>query len=225
MTGTFTAFTVVFTRDLRLAMRQRGDSLIAVAFFAIAAVLFPFGVGPEAGVLARIAGGVLWVTALLAALLSLEGMFAADFEDGTLDQLLLCGEPLPLIVLAKAVAHWTTTGIPLIVVAPLLAPTLHLPAEGYVPLIAALALGTPTLSLLGTVGASLVLGARRGGVLLSLLVLPLYVPVLIFGTAAVEAGITGLAIKPPLLVLAGFFILALTLAPLAAAVALRQAAQ
>jgi heme exporter protein B len=219
------AIAAMFARDFKLALRQRGDSLTAVAFFAIAAVLFPFGVGPEAGVLARIAGGVLWVTALLAALLSLEAMFAADFDDGSLDQLILSGAPLPLLVLAKVAAHWATTGIPLIVIAPLLAPTLHLPAEGYLPLIAALALGTPTLSLLGAVGASLVLGARRGGVLLSLLVLPLYIPVLIFGTAAVEAGLTGMAVKPPLLVLAGFLILALTLAPFAASVALKQAAQ
>jgi len=217
-------FTLI-ARDLRLAIRQRGDSLIAIGFFAIAAVLFPFGVGPESGVLSRIAGGVLWVTALLAALLSLEAMFAADFDDGTLDQLLLCGQPVSLVVLAKAIAHWTTTGIPLIIMAPVLAPTLHLPAEGYVPLIAALALGTPTVSLLGAVGASLVLGARRGGVLLSLLMLPLYIPVLIFGTAAVEAGLTGMAVKPPLLVLAGFLVLALTLSPLAAAAALRHAAQ
>ena len=219
------AMRAVLARDLRLAMRQRGDSLTVVGFFAIAAVLFPFGVGPEAGVLARVAGGVLWVTALLAALLSLEGLFAADFEDGTLDQLLLSGEPLPLIVLGKVIAHWATTGIPLIIVAPLLAPTLNLPTEGYLPLVAALALGTPTLSLLGAVGASLVLGARRGGVLLSLLVLPLYIPVLIFGTAAVEAGLTGLDVTPPLFVLAGFLVLALTLVPFAAAVALRQAAQ
>lgn len=215
----------VLARDLRLAVRQRGDSLTAVGFFAIAAVLFPFGVGPEAGVLARIAGGVLWVTALLAALLSLEAVFISDFEDGTLDQLIMCGQPLSLVVLAKVLAHWMTTGIPLIIVAPLLAPTLNLPVAGYAPLIAALALGTPVLSLLGAVGASLVLGARRGGVLLSLLVLPLYIPVLIFGTAAVEAGLTGLSIAPPLTVLAGLLIVALTLAPFAAAVALRQAAQ
>jgi heme exporter protein B len=221
----FAVMGTVLARDLRLALRQRGDSLTAVGFFAIAAVLFPFGVGPEAGVLARIAGGVLWVTALLAALLSLEAVFMSDFEDGTLDQLIMCGQPMPVVVLAKVLAHWLTTGIPLIIVAPLLAPTLNLPAEGYKPLIAALVLGTPVLSLLGAVGASLVLGARRGGVLLSLLVLPLYIPVLIFGTAAVEAGLTGLSITPPLTVLAGFLVLALTLAPFAAAVALKQAAQ
>jgi len=225
VSGAFHVMGTVLARDLRLALRQRGDSLTAVGFFAIAAVLFPFGVGPEAGVLSRIAGGVLWVTALLAALLSLEAVFVSDFEDGTLDQLIMSGQPLSFIVLAKVIAHWMTTGIPLIIIAPVLAPTLNLPAEGYAPLIAALALGTPTLSLLGAVGASLVLGARRGGVLLSLLILPLYIPVLIFGTAAVEAGLTGLSVQAPLMVLAGLFIIALTLAPFAAAVALKQAAQ
>ena len=218
-------FGVILARDLKLALRQSGDSLTAIGFFAIATVLFPFGVGPESEILARISGGVLWVTALLASLLSLERVFATDFEDGTLDQLLLSGTPVSLIVLAKVVAHWATTGIPLIIAAPILAPTLHLPASGYGPLLAALALGTPTLSLIGAVGAALVLGARRGGVLLSLLVLPLYVPVLIFGTAAVEAGVTDMAVRPPLLVLAGMFVLALTMAPFATAAALRQAAQ
>jgi heme exporter protein B len=218
-------FHVVLGRDLRLALRQSGDSLTAIGFFAIATVLFPFGVGPEAEMLSRISAGVLWVTALLSSLLSLERMFAADFEDGTLDQLILSGTPLPLIVLAKVAAHWATTGIPLTIAAPVLAPTVHLPASGYGPLLAALALGTPTLSLIGAVGAALVLGARRGGVLLSLLVLPLYVPVLIFGTAAVEAGVTDMAVRPPLLVLAGLLVLALTLAPWATAVALRQAVQ
>ena len=218
-------FGAVLARDLRLAVRQSGDSLTTIGFFAIATVLFPFGVGPETAILARIAGGVLWVTALLSALLSLERMFATDFEDGSLDQLLLCGQPLPLVVLAKVLAHWVTTGIPLIVMAPILAPTLHLPADGYGALIAALALGTPTLSLIGAVGASLVLGARRSGVLMSLLVLPLYVPVLIFGTAAVESAVTGFGARPPLLILAGFLVLALTLAPWATSVGLRQAAQ
>ncbi len=219
------SFGVVFARELKLAVRQSSDSLTAIGFFAIAAVLFPFGVGPEPAVLARIAGGVLWVTALLAALLSLERIYAADFEDGTLDQLVVSGMPLAVTALAKAAAHWATTGIPLIVAAPILAPTLHLPPAGYGPLLAGLALGTPTLSLIGSVGAALVLGARRSGVLVSLLVLPLYVPVLIFGTATVEAELTGLAVRPPLLVLAGLLILALTLTPWATAVALRQAVQ
>ena len=218
-------FTSILARDLRLAIRQSADSLTVVAFFAIATVLFPFGVGPEANVLARIAGGVVWVTALLAALLSLDRLFTVDFEDGTLDQLVLSGEPLSFIVRGKVVAHWLTTGVPLIIMSPILAVTLHLPAEGYLPLMLALLLGTPTVSLVGAVGAALVLGTRRGGVLLSLLVLPLYIPVLIFGTAAVEAALTGVSATPMLSVLGGFAVLALTLCPWATAAALRQAVE
>lgn len=218
-------FTTVLARDLRLALRQSADSLTVVAFFAIATVLFPFGVGPEANVLARIAGGVLWVTALLAALLSLDRVFTVDFEDGTLDQLILSGESLTLVVLAKVAAHWLTTGVPLIIMSPILAVTLHLPAEGYVPLVLALLLGTPTVSLVGATGAALVLGTRRGGVLLSLLVLPLYIPVLIFGTAAVEATVTGQSANPMLMVLGGLAILALSLSPWATAAALRQSVE
>ncbi len=219
------AFLTLAGRDLRLAIRQSGDSLTVVAFFAIATVLFPFGVGPEAAVLARIAAGVVWVTALLAALLSLERIFAMDFEDGTLDQLVLAGQPLAVVVLAKVAAHWLTTGVPLILLSPVLAVTLQLPGDGYGTLVLALALGTPTVSLIGAVGAALVLGTRRGGVLLSLLVLPLYIPVLIFGTAAVESAIIGRPTGSMLMVLAGFAVLALTLAPWAAAAALRQAAE
>ena len=216
-------FTTVLARDLRLALRQSADSLTVIAFFAIATVLFPFGIGPEANILARIAPGVVWVTALLAALLSLDRIFTVDFEDGTLDQLILSGAPLPVVVLAKVTAHWLTTGVPLIIMSPVLSVTLHLPAEGYVPLMLALLLGTPTVSLVGAVGAALVLGTRRGGVLLSLLVLPLYIPVLIFGTAVIEGAITGVPVTP--LILAGFAILALTLCPWAASAALRQAAE
>jgi heme exporter protein B len=218
-------FTTVLARDLRLALRQSADSLTVVAFFAIATVLFPFGVGPETNVLARIAGGVLWVTALLAALLSLDRLFAVDFEDGTLDQLVLSGAPLTMVVLAKVAAHWLTTGVPLIIMSPVLAVTMHLPAEGYLPLLLALLVGTPTVSLVGAVGAALVLGTRRGGVLLSFLVLPLYIPILIFGTAAVEAATTGIGFTPMLSVLAGFMILALTLSPWATAAAIRQAVE
>jgi heme exporter protein B len=218
-------FSTVLGRDLRLALRQSADSLTVVAFFAIATVLFPFGIGPEANILARISGGVLWVTALLAALLSLDRIFTVDYEDGTLDQLVLSGAPLPLVVLAKVTAHWLTTGLALLLMSPVLALTLHLPAGGYIPLLLALLLGTPTVSLVGAVGAALVLGTRRGGVLLSLLVLPLYIPVLIFGTAAVEGAVTGVATNGPLLVLAGFAVLALTLCPWATAAALRQAVE
>ena len=218
-------FTALLARDLRLALRQSADSFTVVAVFAIATVLFPVGVGPEAGGLARIAAGVVWVAALLAALLSLDRVFAVDFEDGSLDQLLLSGQSTTLMVLAKTGAHWLTTGVPLIVMSPVLAVTLQLPAEGYGVLVFALVLGTPTVSLVGALGAALVLGSRRGGVLLSLLVLPLYIPVLIFGTAAVEAAITGMPSRPMLSILAGLALIATVLCPFATAAALRQAVE
>ncbi len=219
------AFSAILARDLRLALRQSADSFTVVAFFAIATVLFPFGIGPEAEVLARIAAGVVWVTALLAALLSLDRVFATDFEDGTLDHLILNGQSTILVVLAKVLAHWLTTGVPLIIMSPVLAVTLQLPTEGYGVLILALLLGTPTVSLIGALGAALVLGARRGGVLLSLLVLPLYIPVLIFGTAAVEAALTGVPSAPMLTILGGLALIAVTLCPFGTAAALRQAAE
>ena len=219
------AFSALLSRDLRLAIRQSADSLTVIAFFAIATVLFPFGVGPEAEVLSRIAAGVVWVAALLAALLSLDRVFVVDFEDGTLDQLILNGQSTVLVVLAKVLAHWLTTGVPLIIMSPVLAVTLQLPSEGYGVLVLALLLGTPTVSLIGALGAALVLGARRGGVLLSLLVLPLYIPVLIFGTAAIEATITGMPSRPMLSILAGLALIAAALCPFATAAALRQAAE
>ncbi len=217
------AFTALLTRDLRLAFRQGGDVANVVAFFALAVILFPFGVGPDPDLLARISAGVLWVTALLAALLSLERLFDADFQDGSLEALALMPVPLEIQVLAKCVAHWLTTGLPLTIVAPVLALVLHFDAAGYPALIAALLLGTPVLSLIGAIGAALTLGARRAGVLLSLLVLPLYIPVLIFGVAASEAAALGLESRPHLLLLAALFATSLALAPWAAAAALRQA--
>lgn len=208
---------------MRLALRQGGDAAMVVGFFVLGVVLFPFGVGPEPQLLARIAAGVLWVMALLAALLSLERLFAADFEDGSLEGLALLALPLEAVVLAKCAAHWLVTGLPLVVAAPVLGALLALEADGYATLIAAMALGTPSLSLVGAVGAALSLGARRGGVLLSLLVLPLYIPVLVFGVAAVEAAVSGLPPRPHLLILAAFGVGALPLAAFAAAAALRQA--
>ncbi len=180
-----TAFLALVARDLRLALRQGSDAALVVAFFVLAVVLFPFGVGPEPQLLARIAAGVVWVTALLAALLSLDRLFQQDYEDGSLEVIALAPLPLEAAVLAKCLAHWLTTGLPLVAVAPALAGLLQLEAPGYLPLVLAMALGTPSLSLVGAVGAALSLGARRAGVLLSLLVLPLYIPVLIFGVAAV----------------------------------------
>jgi heme exporter protein B len=216
-------FALILRRELTLAVRSHGDVMTVIAFFAIAASLFAFGVGPDLNIQARISSGVVWATALLAALLSLERLFALDYEDGTLDQLFLSGIEPAAMVLAKVVAHWLTTGVALLVAAPAVALGLQLPAQAYSALIAALALGTPTLSLLGAVGAALTLGARRGGVLLSLLVLPLYVPVLIFGAAAVEGAVLGIATTSPYAVLGGLLVLSLTLCPWAAAAALRHA--
>jgi heme exporter protein B len=216
-------FLHIVHRDLRLALRQGMDSLMVVVFFVLAVVLFPLGVGPEANLLARIAAGVIWVAALLAAMLSLERLFQNDFDDGSLELLVLAPVPLEVVVLAKVGAHWLTTGLPLMVTAPLLAVLLNLGADGFLVLIATLALGTPTLSLIGAVGAALVLGSRRGGVLLSLLLLPLYIPVLVFGVGAIDAAVGGFAARAQILILGALFLGALALCPWAAAAALRQA--
>lgn len=218
-------FFLLVGRDLRLALRQGGDAAMVIGFFVLTVVLFPFGVGPEPQLLERIAPGVIWVTALLAALLSLERLFQADYEDGSLEALVLLPMPLEAQVLAKCLAHWLVTGLPLTLVAPLLGVFLHLDIAGYPALMLGMALGTPILSLIGAIGAALCLGARRGGVLLSLLVLPLYIPVLIFGVAAVEAETQGLGARPHLLLLAALLVLAVALVPFAAAGALRQAVE
>ena len=216
------AFRLLVQRDLRLAFRQGGDAAMVVGFFVLTVILFPFGVGPEPEILARIGAGVIWVTALLAALLSLDRLFTADYEDGSLEILALSPLPLEAVVVAKCLAHWIVTGL-LVLAAPLLALFLNLDAAGYPVLILAMLLGTPSLSLIGAVGAALTLGARRGGVLLSLLILPLYIPVLIFGVAAVEAAIGGLSFRPHLMILGAFMLAAIPLSPLATAAALRQA--
>ena len=214
-------FRHLIVRELRLALRQGTDVAMVVSFFVITVTLFPLGVGPEPNILARIAAGVVWVTALLAVMLSLERMFQSDYDDGSVDLLLLTPAPLELVVFAKIAAHWLLTGFPLIVTAPVLAALMNMPGEGYVVLIVSMTLATPTLSLIGAVGAALTLGARRGGVLISLLVLPLYIPVLIFAVAAVDAAITDLSTKPHLLILGAMLAAALPLAPWAAAAALR----
>ncbi|MGF1640871.1 MAG: heme exporter protein CcmB [Rhodospirillales bacterium] len=214
---------VLIRRDLKLALRQGADSMMVVAFFVLAVVLFPFGVGPDPNVLGRIAAGVIWVAALLASMLSLDRLYQADYEDGSLELLALTPIPLEAVVAAKIAAHWLTTGLPLIAAAPVLAVLLGMEVEGFPGLLAALAVGTPTLSLIGGVGAALVLGARRGGVLLSLLVLPLCIPVLVFGVAAIDAAAGGYPLRPQLLMLTGLLLAALALAPWAGAAALRQA--
>ncbi len=218
-------FTLIVARDLRLALRRGADSTMVVTFFILIAVLFPLGVGPDTAILARISPGVIWVTALLASMLSLERLFQADFEDGSLDLLVLGSLPLEAVVLAKSLAHWLTTGMLLIVAAPVLALLLNMSAEGFAALVLAMLLGTPSLTLIGAVGAALTIGARRGGALLSLLVLPLYVPVLIFGVGAVDAAISGMAVRPHFLILGALLAGSLVLAPLAGAAALRQAVQ
>lgn len=210
-------------REIRLAVREGMDSLMAIVFFVLACVLFPLGVGPEPQMLSRIAAGIICVAALLSALLSLDRLFQADFEDGSLEQMALSSLPLSIVVLAKVAAHWLTTGLPLIVAAPVLAVLLQLDGHAYGTLLAALALATPSLSLIGAVGAALVLGARRGGVLLALLILPLYIPLLIFAVAAIDAAALGLPVRPHLLLLAGVSVGALALAPGTAAAAMRQA--
>lgn len=212
-------------RDLRLALRQGSDATIAVMFFVLCVVLFPFGVGPEPNILARIAPGVIWVAALLASLLSLERLFQTDYEDGSLELLSLSALPLEAVVVAKTLAHWLVTGVPLIVAAPLLAVLLNMDSAGFGALVLTLLIGTPILSLIGAIGAALTLGARRGGVLLSLLILPLYIPVLIFGAGAIDATINGLTPRPHLLLLAGILAGTLPLAPWAGAAALRQAVE
>jgi heme exporter protein B len=213
----------VIHRDLRLALRQGSDSVMVVTFFVLTVILFPFGIGPEANILERVSPGVLWVTALLASMLSLDRLFQADYEDGSLELLALTPTALEILVIGKVAAHWLTTGLPLMVAAPILAVLLHMNGDGFLALLATMALGTPTLSLIGAMGAALVLGARRGGVLLSLLVLPLYIPVLIFGVGAIDSAVQGLEFNAQLLLLGGILLAALVLAPLAASAALRQA--
>ncbi|TKD17366.1 heme exporter protein CcmB [Rhodobacter capsulatus] len=211
----------LLSRDLRLAIRAGGGFGLGLAFFLIVVTLVPFGVGPQGEILARIASGILWLGALLACLLSLDRIFALDFEDGSLDLLATAPIPLEAVVTIKALAHWITTGLPLVLAAPLFAVLLHLPAPAYLWLEVSLLLGTPALSVLGTFGAALTVGLKRGGLLLSLLVLPLYVPTLIFGAELVRRGAEGMATQVPLAMLAGITAATVALVPFASAAAIR----
>jgi heme exporter protein B len=213
----------LFLHDLKLQLRHGTDLIAPVAFFVLATLLVPLGVGPEPNLLARLAPGMIWVTALLATLLALDRLFQRDFEDGTLDLLALSPLPLEMTVLAKVAAHWVTTGLPLLVAAPVLGVMMRLDPACYVTMEISLLLGTPVLSMIGAFGAAVTLGARRGGALLALLVLPLYVPILIFATSAIGAAGEGLSARPHLLLLASFFVAGLVLVPFAAAAALRNA--
>jgi len=214
-------FRGVAARDIRLAWSQGGTGTMALSFFLIAVSLFPFGVGPEPQTLARIAPGVIWVVALLACLLSLDRIFQADYEDGSLDDLALSPLGLMGVASAKIVAHWIATIAPLIIAAPLLGLLLKLPAGGYGYLLLSLLIGTPALSLLGGIGAALTVSIRRGGVLMSLLVLPLYIPTLIFGVGAIDAAIHLADPLPHLALLGAVSLIALVIAPFATAAALR----
>jgi heme exporter protein B len=213
----------IIARDLRLSLRRRGDVLNHLVFFVIVVTLFPLGVGPEPNLMHAMAPGIVWVAALLAAMLSLQRLFASDYADGTLEQMLISAHPLGLIVVGKIVAHWLMSGLPLTLLAPVLGVQFDLPQQALWVLTLSLLVGTPVLSLIGAVGAALTLGVRGGGVLLALLVLPLYVPVLIFGAGGVAAVSNGLGAGPHLSLLGAFLAISCVVAPWAACAALRVA--
>lgn len=216
-----TAFFALLRRDLRLAYRHRNELLNPLFFFVLVVMLFPLGTTPEKELLMTMAPGVIWVAALLASMLALDTLFRADFEDGTLEQILLSPHPLSVLVLAKIISHWLVTGFPMILLAPLLAVFMYMPNEGLPVLMLTLAIGTPILSLIGAIGMALTVGLRRGGMLLALLVLPLYIPVLIFSANAVNTHLADLAIRGQIYFLLAVLVLAITLAPVATAAALR----
>ncbi|GAB6047226.1 heme exporter protein CcmB [Methyloparacoccus murrellii] len=215
------ALLALVRRDLLLAYRHRGELANPLLFFMIVVTLFPLGVSPAEALLKILAPGVIWIAALLAALFSLESMFRSDFEDGALEQMAMSPQPLALLVLGKVLAHWLVSGLPMLLMAPLLALFLSLPVAGILALELTLLVGTPLLSLLGSIGVALTVGLRRGGVLLTLLVLPLYIPVLIFATNAVTVAVAGLPYDGQVYFLAALLALAVTLAPFATAAALR----
>ena len=215
------AFNLIIKRDLTIAFRHRDDIINPLLFFIIVVTLFPLGIGPESTTLSRIAPGIIWVAALLSTLLSLDRLFKSDHEDGSLEQMMLSPHPIFILVLAKIIAHWMVTGLPLIFIAPLLAVLLHLNENSYSALMLTLLLGTPILSLLGAIGVALTVGLKKGGVLLSLLVLPIYIPVLIFATSAIDTAAMNLPYSGQLAIIAALFFGSLTLAPFAVSAALK----
>ncbi len=216
------SFWAILRRDIRLAMRQGGGGGMAVGFFLIVVSILPLGVGPDLNLLARIAPGLLWVALLLSVLLSLDRIFHADYEDGTLDLLATGPLSLTLVVIAKMLAHWITTGLPLVIAAPVLGVLLNLDTQAFLPLMLTMLAGTPALNFLGAIGAALTLGVRRGGLLISLLVLPLYVPVLIFGVGAVNAVLVGPSpFGSPFMILLAITLVSAVISPIAAAAAIR----
>ncbi len=217
----FQAFSALLKRDLLLAFRHRGELANPLLFFLMIVTLYPLGVSPEVELLRKIAPGVIWIAALLAALFSMESLFRSDFEDGALEQMLLSAHPLSLLVLAKVLAHWLVSGLPMLLLAPLLGLLLSMPGKSIAALELTLGIGTPLLSLIGAIGVALTVGLRRGGVLLTLIIMPLYIPVLIFATSAVTAAGAGMPIAGQIYFLASLLVLALSLAPMAIAAALR----
>ena len=215
------AFRALLRRDLVIAFRRRSEMVNPLLFFVLVTSLFPLGVGSQPKLLALMAPGVVWVAALLAALLSLDTIFRSDFEDGTLEQLLLSAQPVSVLVIAKVLAHWLITGLPLLLMAPVLGTFLGLPSQAVGTLVWSLLFGTPALSLIGAIGVALTVGLRKGGVILSLLVLPLYVPILIFGAGAVGNATMGIDATAQMYIMAAFLIFSLTLSPIATAAALR----
>lgn len=215
------AFLIILQRDLILAIRHRAELMNPVLFFVLVVILFPLGVGAEISILAKIAPGVIWIAALLSALLSLDRIFRTDMEDGSLEQMLISAQPMSLLILAKIIAHWMITGLPVVLVGPLLALFLGLSMDGIETLFYTLLVGTPILSAIGSVGVALTVGLRRGGVILSLLVLPLYVPVLIFASQAVDAAAAGFPTVAPIAMLSALLLLSLSLTPWAASSALK----
>jgi heme exporter protein B len=221
MIATSVGFSGYLKRDLLLAYRRRGEAASPLIFFLLVSTLIPLGVSPDSARLAELAPGIIWVMALLATLLSTESLFASDYQDGSLEQMLISPQLLALTVLGKVTAHWLVSGLPLTLVSPFIGIMLSLPGEGTVPMMASLALGTACLSLIGAVGAALTVSLRKGGLLLSVLVIPLYMPVIIFGSAAVQAAIDGLNWLGPLAILGAMLSGAIALCPLAIAGALR----
>ncbi|MES9968889.1 MAG: heme exporter protein CcmB [Candidatus Thiodiazotropha sp.] len=215
------AFSLLLKRDLVLAYRRRAELVNPMLFFVLVTAMFPLGIGNDAKLIEAVGPGVIWVAALLAALLSLDSMFRSDYDDGSLEQFMMSAHPVSILVLAKILAHWLVTGLPLFIVAPLLAVLLNIPGSAIPTLMLTLLLGTPVLSLIGSVGVALTVGLRRGGVILSLLVLPLYVPVLIFATDAVKTAIVGIPTTAQLSILSAMLVASLVLAPMATAASLR----
>ena len=212
----------IIRRDLSLVMRQGSDAFVVLIFFVVTVTLFPLGVGPDPLILQNLASGIVWVSALLAAMLSLDRLFQTDYDDGSLELLVLSPYPLELIVLCKCLVHWLTTGLPIMVISPVLALMLNIKTGAFLYLISSMALGTPIISLLGAVGAALVLGSRRSGVLIALLIIPLTIPILLFGVAAIQAATEGYSASSPLMFLGALLLFSIALCPWVIASSLRQ---